>query len=189
MDNIIIGDVNTTRAAILVDNMEEQTITGPSSSVAIGTCYIEPKYSIGIGQNANSTVNYGIAIGTGAKCLHKNSIIIASNKETVCDNSVVIGNVMFVDGNISLGNLTIIDNDDSDENVCHGCLNIIKSGFKWFNDDSVNLYLCLTCIHSSVLHYRAKESWNENNGDPIKILQNRIFELENKIKEILEKIK
>jgi hypothetical protein len=46
---------------------------------------------------------------------------------------------------------------------------------------SENNRICLNCIRDMAIQFRAKESWVEKHGDPIKKLMDRIYKLEKEL--------
>lgn len=66
---------------------------------------------------------------------------------------------------------------------CHACNKEQVPGFTW---DSRSI--CMNCIYDSCMQFRAKESWAEKNGDPMRNCLDMIKTLQEELKQYKEEI-
>ena len=98
------------------------------------------------------------------------------------DEGVTVEGVIFKDGSCTFaGPVTFLDEVHGIIKPvdCHACLKEQVPGFTWGHEDATRS-LCMDCIYDSCLQFRAKESWAEQNGDPMKSILERLEKLEMK---------
>ena len=112
----------------------------------------------------------------------QNVLIVGQDHVTVKSNSITLhGTTTFGtdDAFLKIQMLTL----------CNSCSNDGSYGFSWPNpndqsESPSHLELCMNCIYASALHYQAKQSWTNENGDPMTILQKEVQLLKEQVNEL-----
>jgi hypothetical protein len=71
--------------------------------------------------------------------------------------------------------------------TCHACDQKEMPGFEW--GDDIKKSLCMNCIFDCSMQFKAKESWAQQNGDPMRALLDRVTALEKKLADMKVKEK
>lgn len=144
-----------------------------------------------------------IVIGYGSEATKSRSLILNVGPNHFRNNDSNINLMNAAEGNSETGDFRFHGKVTSDVGLqvgddvllclvddCDACLNLEnpKSGILFFDDKGETCgKLCWNCVRDVVMFQKARERWNNEHGDPMINIVNRLKKLEETVKSIKDK--